>query len=151
MNIEILIDGSPLVKAELDLPTFLHLIREAVQQRTQDFRSTPASEIQIKELLSRIDHRSVEYLKVIAASENGSVTWQKMREIFGIKEEGNWNAYSGSFGKGITRAYRKIVDVPLAKLIWWKEEDWNEHDWDEDECCVYIDGPALTALRAVTR
>ncbi len=149
MNIEMFVDGQLLVKTDLDFPLLLKVIADAARQHASESKSTPATESQMKDLLSRIDQRSVEYLNTIAASEDGSITWHKMREIFGIKKENDWAAYSGSFGKGITRAYRKILNDKSARLIWWIEADWDEYEWDSDMCCVSIDGPALSALRSV--
>jgi hypothetical protein len=152
MNIEMLVDGQPLVKVDLDVALLARILRAVAEDSGDaDAKSTPATEAQMKELLSRIDQRSVQFLTALAASEDGSITWIKMREIFGIKDEDDWAAYSGSFGKGITRAYRKILGDKTARLVWWIDADWDEHDWDSEMCSVYVDGPALGALRAATR
>jgi hypothetical protein len=151
MNFEMLVDGQSLVKIDLNIPLLTRVLREAAKgHEGANATSTPATEAQIKDLLSRIDQRSVQFLKAIGASEDGSITWTKMREIFRIEKEDDWPAYSGSFGKGITRAYRKIMGDKAARLVWWIDADWEEHDWDSDMCSVYIDGPALSALRAAT-
>ncbi len=111
------------------------------------FQSTPASEEQMRLLLTRIDKRSAQFLEAIALSASGSITWTEMREIFGIKGVDDWVSYSNSFGKGITRAYRNILENKEARLIWWIEDDWTESDWSSDACSVYVDGPALSSLR----
>lgn len=149
MNFEILVDGQSIVKVDFNLALLVKAVREAAKENQgAAFNSTAATQTQMLELLSRIDGRSVKFLKALAASEEGSITWKKMREIFGIEAEDDWAAYSGSFGKGITRAYRNILDDRKAKLVWWNDEDWDNHEWDDDLCCVYIDGPALEALQA---
>lgn len=149
MNFEMLVDGQSLVKIDVDVVLLARILREAARgEDGEDAKSTPATEAQMKDLLSRIDQRSVQFLTAIAKSDDGAITWTKMREIFGIKEEDDWAAYSGSFGKGITRAYRKILGDKTARLIWWIDADWDEHEWDSDMCSVYVDGPALLALRA---
>jgi hypothetical protein len=151
MNFEMFVDGQSLVKIDLNFPLLARVIREAAKDHEgADARSTPATEAQMRDLLSRIDQRSVQFLKAIGASEEGSIAWTKMREIFHIEKEDDWAAYSGSFGKGITRAYRKILGDKAARLVWWIDADFEEHEWDSDMCSVYIDGPALSALRAAT-
>jgi hypothetical protein len=151
MNFEILVDGHSLVKVELDVSLLAKVLRKATEEEGAHAKSTPANDMQMKELLNRIDQRSVKFLKIIADSEDGTITWTKMRDVFGIEKEDDWVAYSGSFGKGITRAYRKILGDKTAKLVWWIDADWDENDWDSDMCSVYIDGPALTALRTAVR
>jgi hypothetical protein len=149
MTINILIDGKSIVKIDLDADALIKAIRAAMTGG-DTFQSTPASVEQMKQLLARIDERSVSFLKALASSKEGSLSWAEMRKIFGIKEEDNWNAYSGSFGKGITRAYRNILGDKTARLVWWIDKDWEEYDWDDDLCCVYVDGQALQSLRSIT-
>lgn len=148
MNVEMLIDGQSVVKVDLNLPLLLRQLVLAARAQAEA-RSTPASEAQMRDLLSRIDQRSADFLKAVARNPDGSLHWKEMRVIFGIAKEDDWAAYSGSFGKGITRAYRRIVGNNTAKLVWWNDADWEDADWDDDMCAVFIDGPALNALRAV--
>ncbi len=151
MNFEIFVDGQPLVKLDFNLPVLARVLKDSANgQDVADAESTPATEDQMEDLLSRIDERSAQFLKAIAASETGSISWKRMREIYGIKKEDDWGAYSGSFGKGITRAYRNILGSKTARLVCWNDDVWAVEEWDSDLCCVYIDGPALTALRAAT-
>lgn len=145
--LELLLDGRCVVKVDLNLPLLVQALQSSVGKQV-NARSTPATEAQMRDLLSRIDPRSVEYLKGIARNADGTITWKNMRLIFGIEKENDWSAYSGSFGKGITRAYRKILGNQTAKLVWWNDADWDEADWDDDMCAVFVDGPALEALRA---
>lgn len=147
MMLELLLDGRCVVKVDLNLPLLVQALQSSVGKQV-NARSTPATEAQMRDLLSRIDPRSVEYLKAIARNADGTITWKNMRLIFGIEKENDWSAYSGSFGKGITRAYRKILGNQTAKLVWWNDADWDEADWDDDMCAVFVDGPALEALRA---
>ena len=149
MTIEMLLDGQPVVKVDVDLPSLGRMLKAALEPDA-NARSTPATESQMRDLLSRIDQRSTRFLREIAASDEGSITWQMMRPIFGITERDDWSAYSGSFGKGITRAYRNILGDKTAKLVWWIDADWEDVDWDDDMCAVFVDGPALSALRAVS-
>lgn len=148
MNIEMLIDEQSAVKIDLNLPLILQQLMASARAQA-DARSTPASEAQMRDLLSRIDQRSADFLRAIARNRDGSIPWREMRTIFGIAKEDDWAAYSGSFGKGITRAYRRIVGDNTAKLVWWNDADWDEADWNDDMCAVFVDGPALNALRAV--
>lgn len=150
MNIEMLVDGQPLVKIAVDLSVLAKILKNVGSASDpKDFRSTPATEEQMRLLLARIDERSVRFLKGIASSAEGAIPWTKMRDIFGIEREDDWVAYSGSFGKGITRAYRNILADKEARLVWWIEADWTDNEWDSEMCSVYVDGPALSALRAV--
>ncbi len=147
MTLEMLLDGRSVVKVELNLPLFVQAFQSSVLKEANT-RSTPATEAQMRDLLSRIDPRSAEYLKAIARSADGTMTWKDMRPIFGIDKADDWPAYSGSFGKGITRAYRKILGDNTAKLVWWNDADWEDVDWDDEMCAVFVDGTALAALRA---
>jgi hypothetical protein len=149
MNFQVLLEGKSVVKVDVDLPVLVQMLRDAIHSEKRA-QSTPATQKQMEELLSRIDQRSVQFLKEIASSDHGSITWRQMRSIFGIKNPDDWSAYSGSFGKGITRAYRHILDDKTAKLVWWIDNDWKEVDWDDDMCSVFVDGQALTALRSAT-
>jgi hypothetical protein len=100
------------------------------------------------DLLSRIDQKSVHFLRAIAADPNGSISWQEMRKIFGLSKT-DWSGYSRSYGKGITRAFRHALGGhKSAKLIWWDDAAWDTHEWDDPACKVFIDGGALAALRA---
>lgn len=147
MMLEMLLDGHSVVKVDLNLPMLFQALQTSVRKEA-NARSTPATEAQMRDLLSRIDPRSAEYLKAIARNADGTMTWKDMRPIFGIEKAEDWPAYSGSFGKGITRAYRKILGDPTAKLVWWNDADWEDVDWDDEMCAVFVDGPALDALRA---
>ena len=152
MNIEMVVDGRSLVKIDVNLATLVLALRESVKKEERGgAESTPANKSQMRELLSRIDQKSVAFLRRIAASEDGSITWTQMREVFAIKQADDWSAYSGSFGKGMTRAYRNILGDRSARLVSWNEADWTEYDWDSDMCNVYVDGPALVALRAAIK
>ena len=146
MNIEILVDAKSVVKIDIDLPVIVRALQKALLSDA-NARSTPATESQMRDLLSRIDSRSRTFLQEIAASEDGAISWKRMRSIFGIEKPEDWSAYSGSFGKGITRAYRNILNDRVAKLVWWIDADWDDADWDDDMCSVFVDGSALVALR----
>jgi hypothetical protein len=149
MNIEINVEGQVLVKMEIDLSLLPGLLDRADSgAQLSPSRSTPASRDQMEELLRRVDPRSAQLLRSIAASKGGSISWVRMRQIFGIRSKSNWAAYSGSHGKGITRALRNILNNRSARLIWWNDNDWDSNDWDSAKCAVYIDGPALVSLRA---
>lgn len=147
MNFDMVLDGQSVVKIDVDLPMLAHMLQRAFQLDA-DAQSTPATETQMRDLLSRIDQRSGQFLREIAASDDGSITWVRMRTIFGIANN-DWSAYSGSFGKGMTRAYRNILNDKTARLVWWIDANWD--DWDDDMSAVYIDGAALVALRSATK
>jgi hypothetical protein len=146
MNIAINVEGHVLITMMVDLAVLPKLLGTAAapQLVAADHRSTAATKEQMEELLTRIDSKSVDFLKAIARSRNGSVTWLKMRQIFRIRAKSDWNSYSGSYGKGITRAFRHILKSKTARLIWWNDDEWTD---ETDSFRVHMDGPALRSLR----
>src|SRR4051812_37651868 len=120
-NIELSIDGERVVKVEVNMAVLFTLLQSVSPRAVSSVvpTSTVATREQIAELLSRIDARSVQFLKQIAANDDGAITWGEMRTIFGFKNVGDWAAFSGSFGKGITRALRHILGDKSARLVWW--------------------------------
>ena len=111
-------------------------------------RSTPMTGEQARELLSKVDSKSARFLRQIAAN-GGKITWDDMRSIFGIAKKDDWNAYALSYGKGITRAFRHLLQNRSARLVWWIDKDWSTEPWGSDLVAVYIDGPALQSLKSV--
>jgi hypothetical protein len=148
MDIEIKMDGKVLVKMNLNPSLLAALLRgtslKAVAHGVP--KSTPATKAQIEDLLSRIDGKSVVFLKLIAG-KNGMITWGEMRSIFGIEDEDDWSAFSASYGKGITRAFRHILGDKSARLVWWDDDAWDDEADELDSFEVYVDGAALQALR----
>jgi hypothetical protein len=114
-------------------------------------KSTSMTKMQAEELLSRIDAKSAHFLRQLAAN-SGSITWGEMRDVFGIEDEDDWSAFSAAFGKGVTRALRHILQDKSARLMWWNDDDWAEAEEKGtlDHFKVYVDGPALNALREAT-
>ena len=119
---------------------------ESTSPDTVSPRSTAMTKGQAEELLTKIDPRSARFLRKIAAN-NGKMTWEEMRSIFGIRGRTDWASYSGSYGRGITRAFRHLLKDRSASLVWWIDEDWENEPWGSDLVAVYVDGPALQALR----
>jgi hypothetical protein len=145
MGVEIKIDGSTLVNMQVDLDVFAKLMNGAIPT-TSVSRSSPITVPQAHDLLSRIDGKSVQFLKQIAAN-NGEIGWGEMQRIFGINDV--WSEFSSSYGKGITRALRHLLGDKSARLVWWDDADWPDSDqpgtWDD--CKVFVDGVALKSLR----
>lgn len=150
MNITLAVDGQVVININLDtalIPKLLPSFGGAITAHHHHMsKSTPVSKAQMEELLSRIDTKSVQFLKQLAAN-NGSITWGEMRSIFGIDTTDDWTSFSAGYGKGITRALRNILQDKSARLIWWLDEEWDEEAEDWDPYHVYIDGPALQTLR----
>jgi len=149
MLFEIKADGDTVVKIELELEQLRKLFHgdtSQLQLRTSIPTSTPMTRVQAEELLSKVDPKSARFLRQIAAN-NGSITWDSMREIFGIAKKDDWNAYALSYGKGITRAFRHLLQSKSARLVWWIDDDWKNEPWGSDLVAVYVDGPALQALQ----
>jgi hypothetical protein len=143
MHIEILIEGKSVVKADIDM-TFLAGTLSPSRGEVLA-KSSPMTKAQAEELLARIDSKSAQLLRQIAAN-NGVITWDEMRAILGIGID-DWNVFSAGRGKGITRALRHILGDRSARLIWWNDDEWVD---DKDPLGpVYIDGLALQALREI--
>jgi hypothetical protein len=111
-------------------------------------QSTTMTTAQVADLLSRIDPKSVHFLKQLAAN-NGAITWGDTRTIFGIADNDDWSSFSAGYGKGITRAMRHMLGDKSARLVWWKH---TKQQWDDDPDSVVlrVDGPTLHALRQAT-
>ena len=103
--------------------------------------SYPITPDQAEQLLRKIDKKSVSFLKAIAQND-GEIDFRTMQKIFGIK---NWSEYSGSFGKGITRALRYMTDNSSAALVWWDDNEWKSVN--DPDGSVYVDGEALKSLK----
>lgn len=144
MNIQIFADGKPFVNAEVDFATLMKIVAGATTDSKVTARSTPATVEQMEAVLSSIDPRSAQFLREIASDPQGSILYSRMEEIFGIDE---WSAFSRSFGRGITRAFRSALQQKTAKLFWWDENKWD--DDDDETHLVFVDGPALAALRQI--
>jgi hypothetical protein len=151
MNLELQVDGEAVIKIELNatLLTQILQMKSPMPSAETIAKSAALTKVQVEELLSRIDAKSVHFLKAIAAN-NGSITWGEMRKIFGIADVKDWATYSSGHGKGITRALRNILNDKSARLIWWDDEEWEIPVSQQDSCNVYVDGAALQALREVS-
>lgn len=146
-TLTISLDDDVVVKAEVDIDKLRELLGAgASPQATAGFpRSKPINVAQARELLSRINDSSATFLREVAA-KGGSVTWGQMRTIFGINDPEDFTPFTNGFGRGITRALRHITGDSGAVLFWW-EDPWPEGKSKQDSGHVYIDGPALEALR----
>ena len=149
MYLELKVDGETVATMTLNTEFLEQYLQKPLTiNHAPPSRSTPMTEAEIKDLLSRIDVKSVDFLKRIAASD-GSITWGEMRQIFGIKDVKDWPAFSSGHGKGITRALRHVKGDKSARLVWWDDDEWEEDPSQWDPCEVHVDGSALQALRAV--
>jgi hypothetical protein len=150
MRIELRIEGKAVVTAEVDRAYLAAVLSPSLGEVFA--KSFPLTKAQGEQLLARIDGRSSQLIKQIAAN-GGSATWAEMKKIL---ELDNWNVYAAGPGKGITRALRALVASKSARLIWWVESEWLDEDGAEfkteaewDGCRVYIDGPALQVFREI--
>lgn len=162
MDLELKLNGQVVVKATVDLGELLAALQASVSPSAMDAvannetpfgaplpKSVPLTKADAEKLLRQIHPKSAAFLRQIVAN-GGSITWGEMRKIFGIDDPTDWGAFSGSYGKGITRTLRYILNVPAARLVWWDDDDESWGDFDNgqgDGGKVYIDGPALDALR----
>lgn len=116
------------------------------------WKSTPMTREKAVEILARVDARSANLLRQIAAN-NGEITWGEARALLGVA---NWDHYATGLGKGITRVLRHVLGNRSARLIGWVDKEWEDKDGkylddtlgECDNCRLYIDGPALQALRS---
>jgi len=145
MQFELKIDGHPMASLDVDVAAVKAVLAHlAFVPATNSARSTPMTPAQVRELLSRVDPKSVAFLTALAKS-SGELRWPQMQEIFEIDA---WNDYSRRFGKGITRALRFVLGDDNAKLVWWDEADWpDDEEWSQSK--VYVDGQALQSLQEV--
>ncbi len=86
MHIELRIDGITAVDEELDLRALIDLLEEADEDGF--WWSAPLTFRQAKDLLSRVDTRTLELIRQIVL-RGGSITWPHVGRIFGIGPS-NW-------------------------------------------------------------
>lgn len=146
MDITLYADEQQVGVISLDMTALRRIMKAAATLENAAADSTPMTPKQARDLISRIDPKSVDLLEAIADSEDGRLNWGKMKKILKIKE---WQDFSRRYGKGITRALRYALGDPQARLIHWSDEAWPDDEklWDESE--VWIDGQALESLRIV--
>ncbi len=149
MHFELNVGGLTVVKGEL-APVFLDLFRGSTPPPTMPTMSAPMTVPQVRELFASIDAKSVLFLKKLAAN-GGAMTWGEARAIFGIADTKDWSAYGSYFGRGITRAVRRILQDRQARLVWWHDHDRTWSAADKDPAMLFVDGSALQALREVTQ
>lgn len=147
-GIQIVIDGQLAVNASIDLAALGFGSQQTSLTHERVSKNTPMTTPQAREILSRIDARSAEFLRQIAAN-GGQITFGEARTTYGIGAPGDWSAYASIFGRGITRAVRKVLADTSARLVWWEDSDptWKENDFDAAK--LFIDGHALESLREV--
>jgi hypothetical protein len=140
MDVEIRVDGEVAIRMEIGAP-FLRLF-QAGPLPAAVARSTPMTMGQVTELLFRVDTKSGQLLRQLAAN-GGIIGWPDVQAIFdGIDKA----SFASGFGKGITRTTRHILGKRSARLIW-SDDDWNE---DDEAGSLHVDGPALQALQRAT-
>jgi hypothetical protein len=169
MDLDFVINGEAVMKVKLDeavLRRFLSGKPPAQDGESEPVKnneakappkawmSTPMAREKAVDLLARVDARSANLLRQIAAN-NGEITWGEARSLLGVK---NWDHYATGLGKGITRVLRHVLGNRSARLIWWVDKEWEDKDNKDrvlndelgecDHCKLYIDGPALEALRS---
>ena len=142
MELDISIDGKKIATLTVDRAALARVL--ATASDADDTFSTPMTPRNAKDLLSRIDPKSVELLTAIANSDNGRIMWGDVKEILDIEE---WKDFSRRYGKGITRAFRHILDDGDARLIHWDDDDWEGDEDEWDDCEMWVDGQALESLR----
>lgn len=158
MKLDLMYDGLPVGVLEVK-PQALDLIKGTVRDAAvpglperadldpnQFAISTPVASAQIYQLFKLIDPLSVALLKLFA-KKGGVLTWGETRAIFDIQETHKWSAFGNHYNRHITRRFHEIVESPDARLIWWIDADPRWTSKNKDNARLFIDGPALEALR----
>ena len=135
--------GATVFSGEVYLAALLAALTSRPDASRKIYKSVGLSVEQMQQLLTKVDPKTVVFLKRIAEN-GGSITFAEMRQIFGIQD---WTGFSSRFGKGLTKALRHMTGDASATLIWWIDEEWAVDDDPEGE--VYLDGPALESLRVL--
>lgn len=139
MRIELSIDGTSVVKIDIDRDELISRLFDPSERQTrQAVFSTPITTVQARDLISRLNPKTVMFLRELAKA-GGSISWANIQAIFGVTE---WKEFSNSYNRGITRALRNITKDSGAWLV-----NWNDKEWAEGNERVFIEGPALEALR----
>lgn len=144
-SVTLSIDGEVVFTGEFSVAKILQAFSASTTppaSSVSHHKSFPINVDQGKHLIRKVDKKSADFLRTIAHNE-GEITFKSMCAIFGIER---WAEYSGTYGKGITRALRHMTDNSSASLIWWNDDEW-ENDNDPNGS-VYIDGQALKSLQA---
>lgn len=146
MQFEISIDGTSVVKADIDASKLLSLLSAAVALPPGPSKSEPMTPSQAEELIRRVHVASVGFLKQMA-ERNGQMTFGEVRQIFGYAKN-DWNAFSNGHNRGMNTSLGNILNKTGVRLVHWNDD---EKVWDDkarwDEGHVYIDGQALQSLK----
>ncbi len=144
IHVTLSIGGEVVFTGEISVAKFLLALTASTSNPatgTSHHKSYPITVEQAKHLIRKIDKKSANFLRTLAHND-GEITFKSMCEIFDIER---WAEYSGSFGKGITRALRHMTDNSSASLIWWNDDEWVVDD--DPNGSVYVDGQALKSLQ----
>jgi hypothetical protein len=141
--------GGKIVLSGLFFPKAIESVTADVPTATSDvsqiiYKSYPLTVDQAQTLLKSIDADTISFLRAVC-DNNGSASFALMMRIFGIVK---WTEFSSRHGRGLTRAVRHITGDPNARLVWWLDDEWATDNDPDGE--VYIDGPALQALKKAT-
>jgi hypothetical protein len=146
-DFDVRIKGKPVLTGRID-PELLRGLLGDQAVVTVIPKSTPITSDEAEELLKRVNATSRDFLRKIARN-GGRMLWGEMRKLFSIEDQKDTTAYHNGPGKGITRALRAVTGNKKARLLWWTDADWVDED-RYDLAPVYIDGPALDALRVAS-
>jgi len=135
------VGGKTVFSGEININALLEAVLAQSSEPKKVPKSTPLNAAQVRALASKVDPKTVQFLRQIAEN-NGAITFAEMCEIFAIK---TWTEYASRYGKGLTRALRHLVNDPTASLVWWNDSEWTTDNDPEGE--VYIDNPTLAALK----
>ncbi|PVE20641.1 hypothetical protein DC522_31070 [Microvirga sp. KLBC 81] len=145
MHIELHIDGVTVVDGELDLRSVINRLEEAEEYGL--WASSPLTFDQAKELLIRLDTRTLELVRQIVL-RGGSITWPHAAQICGIPDE-DYDAFYREWVKPLNRVVATVRGEEDSVLIAWRPD---QGDWESDaegNTRFDIDGQALKSLRKV--
>lgn len=139
--VSIEIGGKKVFSGHIFAEEIRDVLRVLTAVTTYVSKSYPLTPEQATQLVRKIDTKTGDFLKALAAN-HGELTFGEMQRIFGIKD---WNEYSSRFGKGLTRALRHLTGNSTAALVWWDDDEWAADN--DPNGPVYLDGAALKSLR----
>jgi hypothetical protein len=107
-------------------------------------KSAAIDSTQASDLLVRAEKPMRHFLSRLV-EEGGALTWGETKLAFDVK---SWAEFAEGPLKKLEKALHRITGEKDSVLVWRVEPEWIGLEKGEDEPCrLYVDGPALTALK----
>jgi len=147
VNFEVRLEGQTVARIDIDAALLLKLLGGAgvsVEAASAPHKSASISAAQAGELVGRAD-KPMRQLLSRFAEEDGALTWGETKLAANVK---SWPDFAEGPLKKLEKALHRITGEKNSLLIWRIESEWIGLEKGEDEPCrLYIDGPALGALK----